>query len=370
MRFTVKHAAVTLRRPVPVWLVVVVALVAAALVGGAIWVWRDVLPVPPATTFDPAGDVDPPRLLTQTEAKDLLNAYMPVFVLAAGEHWKPLTVDRFLDDACVSRLHGKRWEMCTASGVDETKLPRGAGRRLDLPTCTISEGPECYENDAPAQYGAPVVVYTRIWRNATGTHRAIGYALQYWLFYYFDDWQNAVDRPSLWQFHEGDWEHVSVGLTRSGEPAYVAGSEHCTGRFRFWDEVDIRGKTHPVVYVARGSHANYFGIDGYPSPPKCLPSAVRAIAKRLKASDRTGAGLTLGYSGKLPIKPISLDTVPWIAFQGPWGEGEFVRWRPGHGRLRLRRGGRSPTGPAQKGRAWSNPVEHAFYGWPRDPTKK
>ena len=60
------------------------------------------------------------------------------------------------------------------------------------------------------------------------------------------------------QAHEGDWEMVTV-LVRNGRPVTVGYSQHCTGERRPWAAVERwQGSTHPVVYVAAGSHANLF----------------------------------------------------------------------------------------------------------------
>jgi hypothetical protein len=214
------------------------------------------------------------------------------------------------------------------------------------------------------------VIYGHFWLNDTGEDRNVGYVLQYWIFYYFDDWQNAQYKPTLWQFHEGDWEEVSVGLTRDGQPMYVGTSRHCTGRFRFWDDVTVRGTSHPTIYVARGSHANYFEADSYVNPPKCLPKVVRRVLKQLhmKPRDQTGAGQVIGYGGdtRIIVLPLNDDVPPWRTFQGAWGEGEFVRWRTRDGTVHRHAGGGSPTGPAQKGVPWTSPVHENLHDWSQE----
>ncbi len=75
---------------------------------------------------------------------------------------------------------------------------------LDLPgnprlfTCT-------YERRFRRQLGdRPPLAYARVVREPDRT----GLALQYWYFYYFNDWNNP---------HEGDWEMVQVGLGAGDE---------------------------------------------------------------------------------------------------------------------------------------------------------
>jgi len=83
--------------------------------------------------------------------------------------------------------------------------------------------------------------------------------LQYHFFYAFNDWRLAANGMN---HHEGDWEMVAVYL-KNDEPYAVLYSQHGTGNMEKWSTVrkavDAQGNatTHPVVYVALGSHANY-----------------------------------------------------------------------------------------------------------------
>jgi hypothetical protein len=74
-------------------------------------------------------------------------------------------------------------------------------------------------------------------------------ALQYWYLYFYNDAGNR---------HEGDWEMVTILLRRhaSMEPLVVGYSGHQSGARRAWRGISRQG-THPLVYVARGSHAAY-----------------------------------------------------------------------------------------------------------------
>ncbi len=62
--------------------------------------------------------------------------------------------------------------------------------------------------------------------------------------------------------HEGDWEMIAVYL-KNDEPYAVLFSQHGAGRIEKWDTVnrvvEKHGEktTHPLAYVALGSHANY-----------------------------------------------------------------------------------------------------------------
>jgi hypothetical protein len=85
--------------------------------------------------------------------------------------------------------------------------------------------------------------------------------VQYWFFYYLNDWRNV---------HEGDWELVQLHfpkrtvaelLDEDVSPVFVACSQHQSGQRMSWSDMVEGGlveDNHPSVYVARGSHANYF----------------------------------------------------------------------------------------------------------------
>jgi len=101
------------------------------------------------------------------------------------------------------------------------------------------------------------VYYGRVVReSANGADWVI---LQYHFFYAFNDWRLGANGIN---HHEGDWEMVAVYL-KNDEPYAVLFSQHGTGAMAAWQHVrcvkDTHGKetTHPLIYAALGSHANY-----------------------------------------------------------------------------------------------------------------
>ena len=102
------------------------------------------------------------------------------------------------------------------------------------------------------------VYYGRVahWEDVEGNHWK---GLQYHYFYAFNDWRLAANGIN---HHEGDWEMVAIYL-KNDEPYSVLLSQHGTGAMELWQDVrcikDKDGKetTHPLIYVALGSHANY-----------------------------------------------------------------------------------------------------------------
>jgi hypothetical protein len=84
-------------------------------------------------------------------------------------------------------------------------------------------------------------------------------SLQYHFFYAFNDWRLAANGIN---HHEGDWEMVAIYL-KNDEPYAVLFSQHGSGALEPWKNVycvkDKNGHetTHPIIYTALGSHANY-----------------------------------------------------------------------------------------------------------------
>jgi hypothetical protein len=110
--------------------------------------------------------------------------------------------------------------------------------------------------------------------------------LQYWFFYYFNHWplstdeepaSNLHERCRDWDDHEGDWECIQLMfppdnavaqiLDLERMPEWAVYSTHICHQKTEWDSAAGETQwlrkvdTHPVVYVARGSHANYFQPD-------------------------------------------------------------------------------------------------------------
>ena len=176
---------------------------------------------------------------------------------------------------------------------------------LDPETSTLGDYMAAYE---PVKAGYHPTIYARVMNDGNHT------ILQYWLFYYFNDWRN---------FHEGDWELVQLNfprypsrelLERNDMPVLAAYSQHQAGQKIAWTDMQsedmVIDQSHPAVYVAQGSHANYFKPGHYWSG--------------LDFDDT-------GTSDWLIIGPDDIDVVllqdeaelerrEWLDFRGYWGK--------------------------------------------------
>jgi hypothetical protein len=184
---------------------------------------------------------------------------------------------------------------------------------LDFPGGALSPG--CiYEQDFDRYTGTVTgarepVVYARI---ATQDDEPDRLAVQYWFYWYFNDWNNK---------HESDWEGIQllfdVGTVEEAlrtEPVSVGYAQHEGGERADWDadKLDREGD-RPVVYPSAGSHASYFGS---------------ALYLGRSASEGFGCDTTDGPSDRTDPSVVLLpDTVAgpddpfaWLTFGGRWGE--------------------------------------------------
>ena len=275
----------------------------------------------------------------------LLARHVPILVLHTEEQFRPVRVNGFLVDSDLQQRTDAGWK--TIPGMP----PAGrADLRLNQRSCLAIEGPAaspCYAA-AEATHGSPPVVYGKAFRTRTAID------LQYWIWYPFNDYSSTFPPGETWQVHEGDWESVSVILDLEGRPLDVALSKHCEGTRRPWSDVRRRG-TRPIVYVALGSHANYFEPGTFRHSPVCWPRALRDVVRALRLVDRAGSGRAL----RPTLLPVGALRPSWMSFAGAWGESAYVHF-PNNAPIAY---GSAPRGPAFHD-AWRRPVTEEL-GWPR-----
>jgi hypothetical protein len=103
-------------------------------------------------------------------------------------------------------------------------------------------------------------------------------ALQYWFFYGLNYYPMTVDTATMLEqplradtadidFHEGDWEHITVLLEPHGSgyvPKFVWMARHSSeGRLYPWAGVEHDSTGHPLVYPAFGGHPSYPGCGAH-----------------------------------------------------------------------------------------------------------
>lgn len=102
------------------------------------------------------------------------------------------------------------------------------------------------------------------WRAYDHVRRiAEGFDIQYWFFYPYNDSVGSFN-------HEADWEHITVRVDHSGNFLTAWYAQHEGGTRYTSNKLTFVDGTHPVVFVADGSHASFpsagsFDIPGVPA---------------------------------------------------------------------------------------------------------
>ena len=271
-----------------------------------------------------------------------------MLVLHPAERFQPVLVDGFLADSDLQRRTPNGWEKV------EGPLPAGgADLRLDQRACRAVDGVKatsCYA-DAEAAHSSRPVVYG----NAVRTKSRI--ALRYWFWYPFNPYSPTVPAGELWQVHEGDWEAVSVILDLRGKPLSVGYSQHSAGARRAWITTPRRG-LRPLVYVALGSHANYFEPGRHRFDPRVVSPLLISVIEQNgeRPVDNTARGRVV----RPTLVQVSATAPSWMAFAGKWGEDEYLKVPGGQP---VASGGAGPVGPAFH-EQWRRPVAEVL-SWPR-----
>ena len=309
-----------LRAPVAALLLALGALLAAPVAASA------------APARVPAGPA------SAADEQALAEKYAPVVRLVEqkvacgpGEPFVPTDVDSLLGNDTVA-LRGP-WDTDDLVQIapEAADLGKGlTGYHLDFPGSPLNPGCS-YEEWADEQtQGSTPTTYARV---VTEEGRP-GLALQYWLYYPFNDFNNK---------HESDWEMVQLEFAASDaataleqEPTRVGYSQHEGVEVAPWGDLklEVVDGTHPVVHPAAGSHANYYdaalflgrsGQQGFGCDDSRGPTTDVRPAVELVPSDPAAVGAAY----------------PWLDFTGRWGQREASFYN-------------GPTGPNTKDQ-WTHP---------------
>ena len=146
------------------------------------------------------------------------------------------------------------------------------------------------------------------------------HALEYWFFYPFNYYPLTVratkmladplatDKSDV-DFHEGDWEHVTLLLAPGDMPAYVWMARHSKeGVLIPWDQLQKDRDGHFIVYPAFGGHPSY---------PDCGAHQRALLAGVVYDYVVCGPGLYTFAGALTPL--VDLGSVSWSCWLGHFG---------------------------------------------------
>ncbi|KIX97520.1 uncharacterized protein Z520_06972 [Fonsecaea multimorphosa CBS 102226] len=122
--------------------------------------------------------------------------------------------------------------------------------------------------------------------------------------------------------HLGDWEHNMIRF-ENGKPTGIYFSHHTSGEACRWDNDACLSKPgeRPVVFSARGSHANY------PSPGSHVhDEALIDIADKGRMWDPVKLAYFYHYDPQTETFTAAdpgTDPTDWLAFNGNWGDKQY-----------------------------------------------
>ena len=186
------------------------------------------------------------------DQRALAERYAPVVRLVEqkhecgpGEPYRPIDVDALFGQQSVA-LRGP-WNPDDLVKIAPTAkdLARGLyDYHLDFPGNALEPGCDYERWARRITQGRKPTVYAHVASEAARPGRL---ALQYWLFYVYNDWNNL---------HEGDWEMIQLLFDADnarqalvGRPTAIGYSQHEGAEEAGWgaDKLELIGGTHPAV---------------------------------------------------------------------------------------------------------------------------
>jgi hypothetical protein len=266
----------------------------------------------------------PPAAAAKTPAQRLAARYAPVMQLkhnddppcsTSGEQYTPTSVETILGNPDVElvRIEKRKKAVIVKRGATARDIAHLDGEYyLNQPGNPYRPRCRFARDSERLTRGRPPVIYAHLARQP-GVPKI---ALQYWFYYWFNHFNDL---------HESDWEMIQLVFdaeTVSGAlargPSEIAYAQHGGGERADWDDskVEKENATHPVVYVASGSHASQYDSALY------------------LGRGRQGAGLGCddtrknGYFVTVKPTPAVVPTFPssaagtfaWLAYEGHWGQ--------------------------------------------------
>lgn len=289
-------------------------------------------PPPPADQdFDGIPDIEENRLLQK---------FAPQVRLYPGDDTRPASVNWVLP---LSHMRYSHLSSCSDHEIIPHGLPTyGTGTSTDItaqhhqsstgwPGCNHTGDPHPSDAYSPSsregfflqQYdpthdGASNHLDWRVYGHVY-PHSANGLAVQYWFFYPYNNGFLTFN-------HESDWEHIVLVVQPQNNDTVVdvRYSQHNDPARYTWEEISKVSGTHPVVYSADGSHANYKGTNTILGVHFCVGghNAFHDATDRCADGGTTwNTWDTAAFGGVVNVgESVYTINADWLRYSGRWGE--------------------------------------------------
>jgi VPS62-like protein len=237
-------------------------------------------------------------------AVQLATKYAPVLRFASGEHYRPLRLEDYVAKTILRSGSPPRGTLAQVQPTLFSLPVTTAPTYLDIRGAEPNSHAANYatiEQQIEAARPRPTVYFHLAYQPSRGR-----VAIEYWLLYLYNDFYDE---------HEADWEGVTVVLENSA-PIGAAYSQHQGRKWIAWSALSTTGG-HPIVYVARGSHAGYPKAGRY-SIRVCWTLYGRHCSPTPRVDDASGGGSTLAPAA------YDLQSLAGIGYTGSWGSGNYV----------------------------------------------
>ena len=262
----------------------------------------------------------------------LAERFAPILVFEGEETFYPVSIDYHLNNSNLNQSRAGDDLVDADPTVEEIGNYTDPDDKYYLDNRLGNTSNDGIELDYQEQLKS--LNYTVYVRVTEDNYESLDYiVIQYWFFY-------AYNKGPL-NTHEGDWEMIQIILDPGQKPREAMYSQHTEGERASWSLV-MKDDDHPKVYVARGSHANYFRA--YQGKLSMANDDVGEDGKTLEPSDYDM--IMLGEKGK----GNHTADQDWLDYAGRWGE-----YGTDQDELRGKRGSYGPV-YREEGSMWDTPV--------------